>query len=407
MVRTGHDDAMSQAPAPDGPLVVLGSGYAGLTVAQEVHRRSKGKIPVVLVDRSPVHVLRTQLYEIDRIARAEANVRPWAVPLSEILDSTSVSYRAGTVRSIDLAQRTVELDSGSLAFRSLAICLGNVPAYYGVPGAEANTHSVYRLSAAQRLGRRLREIEAASPKLAGERRPRIIVVGGGSTGTELSAEIATADWTSVAHPQARAPEVVLLTGTLPFLDGLPPRLVEHARRMLHEAGVAIVYGWNVVRVDADRLELDDGTVLVFDAAIWCAGLQAAPLIRELPVPHGHGGRIAVDEHLEIPGFPRCFAVGDVIEYRDPSTGLTVPGTAQAALAEARVAAENLVARWSGQPLAPFHYRERGTIVAVGQGRGAGNLGRLTLWGRPAALVKKLVQRDYSNAVEKGETSRVL
>ncbi|MGI0151894.1 MAG: NAD(P)/FAD-dependent oxidoreductase, partial [Thermoplasmata archaeon] len=256
-------------------------------------------------------------------------------------------------------------------------------------------------------GRRLREIEAASPKLAGERRPRIVVVGGGSTGTELAAEIATADWTAIADPKARPPEVVLLTGVLPFLAGLPPRLVEHARELLHEAGVAIVYGWNVVRVEPDRVELEDGSRFVFDAAVWCAGLQAAPLIRELPVPHAHGGRIAVDEHLEIPGFEGCFAVGDVIEYRDPVTGLTVPGTAQAALAEARVAAAALVARATGAPLLSFHYRERGTIVAIGKDRGAGALGRITLWGRPAALVKKLVQRDYSKAVERGETSRVL
>lgn len=390
-----------------GPVVVLGSGYAGLTVAQEVHRRAKGKIPVVLVDRSPVHVLRTQLYEIDRIAAADGDVRPWAVPLAEVLDSTAVSYRAGTVESIDLTARKVTLDTGELAYRSLAICLGNVPAYYGVPGAEENTHSVYRLSAAQRLGRRLREIEAASPGLKGERRPRVVVVGGGSTGTELAAEIATADWKAVAHPAARSPEVVLLTGALPFLAGLPPRLIEHARELLQDAGVAIIYGWNVVRVEPGRLELDDGTLLVCDAAVWCAGLQAAPLVRDLPVPHGHGGRISVTEHLEIPGFPGSFAVGDVIEYQDRETGLLVPGTAQAALAEAKVAAANIVARWTGAAPIPFRYRERGTIVAVGKGRGAGALGRLTLWGRPAALVKRMVERDYSNAVEKGETSRVL
>ena len=32
----------------DAPIMVLGAGYAGLRVAQEVSRRSRGRLPVVL-----------------------------------------------------------------------------------------------------------------------------------------------------------------------------------------------------------------------------------------------------------------------------------------------------------------------------------------------------------------------
>ena len=51
--------------------------------------------------------------------------------------------------------------------------------------------------------------------------------------------------------------------------------------------------------------------------------------------------------------------------------MVVPSTAQAALAEAPVAAANLVARWNGEPMRPFRYRERGVVVALGVGRAAG------------------------------------
>ncbi len=394
------------APA-EGSAVILGAGYAGLTLAKEVHRRSRGKIPVLLVDRHPVHVLRTQLYEIDRIATAGADPSGWAIPLAKVFERSSVTLREGSVRSIDLDPRTVALDTGELTYRSLAICLGNVPAYYGVPGAEEHTDTVYRLSGAQRLAAKLRAIAADSARLPGERRPRIVVVGGGSTGTELAAEIASADWRAQAGPAARDLEVVLLTGSLPFLAGLPPSLIDHAREELRRLGVAIVYGLNVARVDADRLTLEDGTTLTFAAAVWCAGLQAPALVRDLPVPHGHGGRIAVTPELEIPDRPGCWAIGDVAELRDPATGLLVPGTAQAAMAQARTAAENLVARWTGRPLRPFRYRERGTIVALGARRGAGAIGRWSLWGRPAALVKRFVQREYQETIAHDAPPRLL
>ncbi|MGI0067820.1 MAG: NAD(P)/FAD-dependent oxidoreductase, partial [Thermoplasmata archaeon] len=208
-------------------------------------------------------------------------------------------------------------------------------------------------------------------------------------------------------PKARDPEVVLVTGALPFLAGLPQGLITRARAQLKDAGVAIISGYNVVRVEPKRLELEDGTQLPFDAAVWCAGLQSPSLVRALSVPHGHGGRIATTPALEIPGYPGCFGAGDVIELRDPVSKALVPGTAQAAIMEARASATNLLARWNGKPRVPFRYRERGTIVAVGRGRGAGVVGRLTLWGNSAAYLKRIVQREYSEAVERGSTPRGL
>ncbi len=392
---------MTGAGASD-PAVVLGAGYAGLTIAQEVHRRARGRIPVVLVDRNPVHVLRTQLYEVGKLASSGEKVDPWVVPLAGVLEGTAVEFRQGSVERIDLDGRTVVLDTGPIRFGSLAICLGSVAAYFGVPGAAENTHQVYRLSGAKRLAAAIRDVERASASLPGERRPRFVVVGGGSTGTELSSEIATTDWTGIAGPAARPPEVFQVVGALPFLAGFPASVVERARRSLREAGVVLLPGVNVTRVDPGRVALEDGSVLACDLAVWCAGLEAPPPVKSLPVPHGRAGRIAADRTLEIPGHAGVFAVGDVVELPDPRTGGTVPATAQAALGEARTAARNLVARWNGRPLVPFEYRERGVVVALGIGRAAGAVRAVPIWGSPAALLKHLVQRDYARAVERGE-----
>jgi NADH:ubiquinone reductase (H+-translocating) len=389
-------------PSEELPAVVLGAGYAGLTLAQEVHRRSRGRVPVVLVDRNPVHVLRTQLYEVGQLASSGDAIDRWTVPLAGVLERTSVAFRQGAVQTIDFANHSVVLDSGAVSYRALAICLGSVAAYYGVPGAAEQTHQVYRLSGAKKLAAAIRDIEKGSASLPGERRPRIVVVGGGSTGTELAAEIATTDWTKIADPHARSPDVYLLAGALPFLAGFAPSIVERSTRILARAGVTIVRGLNVTRVDPGRVAMEDGSVLACDAAVWCAGLEAPPNVRALPVPHGKGGRIAAEPTLEVPGQPGVFAVGDVVELKDPDTGAWVPGTAQAALAEARTAARNLVARWTGRPLEPFRYRERGVVVALGLGQAAGSVRAVPIWGSPAALLKRIVQRDYATSVERGE-----
>lgn len=393
--------------APSGPLVVLGAGYAGLTIAREVSRRARRTLPVVLIDRNPSHVLRTQLYEVGKLASDSGKLERWALPLARLLERTSVEVRQATVESIDLTARTVTTNLGAQPFGSLAICLGSVAAYYGVPGAEAHTHQVYRLSKAREFARALALVMEKSADLPGEARPRVVVVGGGSTGVELAAEIATTDWSQVVGREARHPDVVLVTGALPLLAGFPPEVVAHARDLLRRAGVAVIHGVNVSQVEDRRVHLADGTVFACDLAVWCAGLQPPPSVANLPVPHGRAGRVVVEPTLEVPGHPGIFAVGDVAEVTDPETKEVVPSTAQAALAEARFAAANVVARSRGEPLHSFRYREQGVVVALGVGRAAGRVRHLTLWGSPASLLKRIVQTEYSRSAQRGESSRLI
>lgn len=389
----------------NGPLVVIGAGYSGLTVAHRVWHRSKGKMPILLIDRHPFHVLRTQLYEIGELAASQDPGR-WTVPLSSILDRTSIEYREGTIDAIDLASHVVHGSFGGIAYQALALCLGNVGAYYGVPGASEHCHQVYDIMGAQRLARSIREVEVESAELKGERRPRIAVIGGGSTGTELAADIATTDWRSVTTKSARLPEVVLVTGSLPFLAGLPASLIRRAQRLLREAGVNVITGLNTTRIEPKRVTLEDGTVLACDIAVWCAGLETPPLIRDLPVRHGKGGRIAVGTTLEVPDFPNVFAVGDVAEIKDVATGMFVPQTAQAAIAEARTVAENIMAKRAGRSLRPFTYHSRGTILTMGR-RGAASVRHIPLWGRSASWLKRMVEQEYARAIKGGEPSGLL
>jgi NADH:quinone reductase (non-electrogenic) len=395
------------AVSAEAPIYVLGAGYAGLRVAQEVSRRSRGKLPVTLVDRHPVHVLRTELYEIDELARSGDDVGRWLVPLSTALNGERVAYLEGTVEAIDLSGRTLRVGGQVRPFGEIALCLGSVPAYYGVPGAKEIPHQVYGFAGARRLALTLKETLA---QRAGEPKApplRVVVVGGGSTGTEVAAEIATANWKKIAAPGAKKPAVTLVTGSVPFLAGLPTEVIAHARVLLSKAKVELIENRNVTRVEETGVELEGGGRVNFDLSVWAAGVQAPGVVRALPAEHGHSGRLKVDANLEVGGQPGVFAVGDVAEFQDPVTGVIAPATAQAALAEAPAAAANLVARARGRPLTPFMYRERGVIVAVGIGQGSGRAGGLTLWGRPAALVKKAVEKGYSFATEHRTTPRGL
>ncbi|MCI4344742.1 MAG: FAD-dependent oxidoreductase [Thermoplasmata archaeon] len=382
-------------------ILVLGAGYAGLSFAHAARGAGRGRFPVTVVDRHPFHVLRTELYEVGEIARDPEHLDAWAVPFTQALDDPALGQIVGEVESIDLERHCVRVSGEEVPYGALAICLGSVPAYYGVPGAEAETHQVYRMAGARRLGAALRQLEIESASWTDLRRPEVVVIGGGSTGTEVAAEIATVDWGSIVGVAATEPHVRLVTGKIPFLDGMPEGLVRHARRLLVKSGVELIEGLNVERVEPKVAHLEGGMRLPFDLAVWCAGVQVPPIVRALPTAHGRAGRLAVDEHLELPQWPGVFGVGDVIEFKDPATGMLVPATAQAALAEAPVAGRNAVARLQRKALQPFRYREKGVIVSVGVGRGAGRVAKVTVWGSPAALLAALQQKEYARRVRHG------
>lgn len=388
-------------------VVVLGAGYAGLTLALEIDRLSCHRIPVTVIDRHPIHVLRTKLFEVDRINGTGNADERWALPLSKVLTHSRVGFRQGTVQEIDLGHQTVYLDTGEISYRSLVIAVGNTDRYYGVPGAQELTESVYHLSRAQRLAQRLQAIAMESGKLPGERRARIVVVGGGITGTELAGEIATTDWSVVVRAPVKPFDVVLVTGSFPFLSGLRKPVIRHAETLLTKAGVSIIRGTSVARVEPSKVFLEDGTVLAADAVVWCAGLAPPDFVARLSSRHGGGGRIAVQETLEVPGCPGVFAIGDAAEYKDPITDVVVPATAQAAVAEAKIAATNIVRSYEGKGLLPFHYRERGVLVSVGRRKGVGRIGPITIWGGMAHLLKNAVDKTYSSAVSKGEEAPIL
>jgi NADH:ubiquinone reductase (H+-translocating) len=391
--------ATSTARIPEA--VILGAGYAGLSAAKMIHRHAGHRIHTVLIDRAPEHVLRTELYQVDDMAIAGKDRRRWALPIADVLDGRIARFVQGTVTGIDLSSRTVRLEDGTVPFDYLVICLGSEPSYFGISGAKELAQEVYSLSGAMRLAARIVEAERAAAKTSGTPGPRVVVVGGGSTGTEVAAEVATADWKTIADPTAPPPRVTLLTGPMPLLLGFPPAIIRHSREILEKSGVEIRENTPVARVDPGRLTLRDGSTVEFDLCVWCAGVEAPPAVAQLPVEHGHGKRLKVTPNLELPGYSGVFAVGDVIDYANPGTGVLVPGTAQAALAGAAVAGYNVAARYLGKRLKRFSYREKGVIISLGIGKGAGRAGPVSLWGRPAYVLKSLVEAEYSLAVERG------
>lgn len=380
-------------------VLILGGGYGGLSVARTLARSDHADLEVTVVDTEDATTFRTELYDVARLARADGDPRSFMVPFSQMaLSRRGVNQVRGRAEGIDLDLRTVTIDGRRLPYDALVLAVGNVPAYYGISGCEENSEQVYTVEGMQRLASRLALLLRRG---RGHPPPQVVIAGGGATGVELAADLASTDWEATLGPGTLSPTLTILTGPAPFLAGLPAPLIARARRDIESLGVVIKEGARVVSVAPGRITTQDPAPVLCDLFVWAGGLQAPAWVKGLPVPLGPGGRPRVSPYLEIYGRPGVFAVGDVATVTDPLHGDLVPSTAQAALEEGPVAAANLLARLYGGRFQIFRFESTNVAVAVGRGRAVATIGKRTVGGRAAGVIKEYVDREYHARVRGG------
>ena len=166
--------------------------------------------------------------------------------------------------------------------------------------------------------------------------------------------------------------MVLVTPDRVILPELGPKLGAYAQQKLAARGVEIITGARVRAVEHDVVELSDGRRIAASTLIWTAGTAPNPLVAALPVPN-RGGRVLVNEYLEVSGWPGVWALGDCALVPDPRSGGFHPPTAQHALREGRTVARNVTAALLGGPKKPFRFSTLGQLAAIGRRTGVANV----------------------------------
>ncbi len=348
-------------------VVVVGAGYAGVLAANRLAAAGRSQVRVTVVNPRPDFVERVRLHE--HAAGVSSAVRP----LSGLLHR-DVGLRVATVGSI--AERSVQLDDGgALEFDYLVYAVGST-AGRGLPGAE-HAWSVADLEGAESLRTRLRCLSAGA---------RVVVIGGGLTGIETSAEIAH------RYPALRielvAPSVAAW---------LPASSRATVERKLVDAGVVLRTGLRAVAVCPDGVETDAGR-LASDCTVWAGSFEVPELARHSGLPVASDGRLYTDESLVCVRNRRIVGVGDAVAPPE-EVGAHLRMSCQAALPMGAHGADTVLALIQGERPAPL------SIGMVGQGI---SLGRrdgfvqatdrddtprgFVLSGRVAAVVKERVCR---------------
>jgi NADH dehydrogenase len=119
--------------------------------------------------------------------------------------------------------------------------------------------------------------------------------------------------------------------------------------------------------------LDSGIVIDTHTLIWATGVTPQKTASRLEgCEHdGKSGRVVADSYMRLKGYDNVFALGDCAYIPDPNTGQPYPATAQHAIREGKLAAQNIAKSIKGekQKIEKFNYKTKGMMATVGEKSG--------------------------------------
>jgi NADH dehydrogenase len=378
-------DSLEEDISPADPttrVVILGGGFGGVSTAQRLERLTAQdeSFDVTLISQSNYLLFTPMLAEVASSALQAQHI---STPLRAACPHTK--FIRASVEKIDVESSTIQLFPGvdlpteTLGYDHLVLALGSVPYHHGLPGMEEHSFSLKTLEDATRLRNHvLTVLERADVEADAREKARqltFVVVGGGFAGTEVIAELFDLVH-GVLHyyPRVDAEELrfVLVHSQDRILPELGPRLGEYSLRKLRRRGIEFMLEARASDADAEKLVLDGGDSIETRTIVWTAGNRANPLLEMIPSKRNRRGAVVTDQALRVKGFDSVWAIGDCANIPDQH-GQPYPPTAQHALGEGKLVAENVVASVRGKPLKMFRYRSIGLLVALGHRTGAAEI----------------------------------
>jgi len=365
----------------DPRIVIVGAGFGGLSAAKALAGKP---FDVTVIDQHNYHLFQPLLYQVATASLSPAEI---ASPIRAILQrAQNVNVMLGKVSGIDLERREVLAEGRRIPYDSLVLATGAQHAYFGHGDWAAFAPGLKTIDDATYIRRRiLLAFEKAETETDPAERARLlnfVIVGGGPTGVEMAGAIAELANRALAEDfrsiDPRSARIILVEAAPRLLTPFDPPLSEAARTSLEQLGVEVRLGTPVTALDAAGVAVGTERIEA-RTVIWGAGVIASPAGQWLGADTDRAGRVKVAPDLSVPGHPDIFVIGDTAAIND-ANGNPLPGVAPVAKQQGNYIAALLIARRNGKTVAPFRYRDLGSLATIGRKRAVIQMGRFKMKG---------------------------
>lgn len=373
-------------------IVIVGGGAGGLELATRAGDRfaRAGRAVVTLVDRNETHLWKPLLHEV---AAGSMDIHAHQLDYLAQARWHHFNFCCGALEGLDRKRREITvaptrdergdevIPRRSLRYDTLVIAIGSVANTFGVPGVAEHAYALESAAEADRFHRRLINacIQANYRSESAAARLRVVIVGGGATGVELAAELHNTTRVLAAYgleniEPERFLQITLLDAGARILPMLPERISKAVTAALEDLSVRVACSEQVTEITATGVRTRGGHSIPAELTVWAAGIRGPDVLGNLDgLETNRINQLVVRATLQTTRDEDVFALGDCSVLPREGGRPAVPPAAQAAHQQASHLLRSIALRLDGRPLAPFHYRDFGSLVSLGEYSTIGSL----------------------------------
>lgn len=327
-------------------IIVVGSGYAGISAALELRDRLPETDTVTVVSASEDFLFYPSLIWV---VQGERDIADISFPIGPVFEEAGIEFIHGYLQEIDSQNKAISLSDGqTLPYDKLLIAAGGRWHWETVPGVaprpDGHTISIFSPE---------RALEARSHWQALLKSPSPIVIGVALNASLYGAAYEFALNLDVALRKVGKRDAVSISFVTPepYLGHFGHDGIGSSRQQIEEAfrqrGIFYETEAQITRVDADAVMIGPGKRLTSHFTMIVPPYQGIEPIRNVHGLSDEDGRIIIDDHYRSQAIPDIFAAGIAVQVK-PNTvstllpcGVFVPGTMSSEMG--KIAARNLAA----------------------------------------------------------------
>ncbi|KLL13104.1 MULTISPECIES: NAD(P)/FAD-dependent oxidoreductase [Protofrankia] len=379
-------------------ILVVGGGYVGMYTALRLQRRLRqGEATVTVVEPNSYMTYQPFLPEA---AAGNLEPRHVVVPLRRVLNGCRVV--SGSVTGINHAQRVAYIapNQGAphdLHYDILVACPGSIARTLPIPGLAERGIGFKSVAEAIHIRNKVIErMDAAASSTDPQLRRRaltFVFIGGGFAGIEAIAELEDmARDACKFYPELSPSDMrwVMVEASGRVLPEVSPAMGLYTLKQLEHRGIEMKINTRVKSLADGHVVLDSGEEFDAETIVWTAGVKAHPLLANTDLPLDDRGRIRATAFLQVDGVEQAWTAGDCAAVPDltKGEGATTSPSAQHAVRQAKVLADNILADLRAEPIAPYEHKYAGSVASLGLHKGVADVYGMKLRGWPAWLMHR-------------------
>lgn len=357
-------------------ILILGGGFGGITTLREIEKKfQKEQVDITIVSEENFFLFTPMLPQVTSGLLHPSNI---STPIRYFCKKAK--FLQATVDSVDLDQQLVTIQRSfdnkvrTLEYDYLILALGGKSNFFKNHNLEKHSFPMKNIEDAIAVRNHviLMLEQAAQTGNCEFQRTLLtfVVVGAGFAGVETISAINQFVKRSISksYPSINPKNInmILISSRERILPEINEKLSRKAWDFLEKDGINILKNTKADDAGEEYVMLNNGGKLSCATLIWTGGITMNKVVSKLKCEHGTNGRILVDEMLRMKNRENVFVLGDCAMIKDNSKDSFYPSTAQHAIKEGKLIAENLVLLYNHKKkLKKFSFHSLGVMAILG------------------------------------------